>query len=231
MILTLPKNELKYYLGKQLENFFPDGLTEKYYKGRDIDIALDLALQRTENCFKHINNAAYSDEKGQTYFSHLHSDQYSQFLYFFMNSLWQESENKNICDKIILLNRTLNSIFVSYKCALPDIFFFGHPVGTILGNAKYSDYLYVSQNVTVNTGEGGKKSLIPELGKGLFLAPGAKIISDEKIGDRVALGVDAVVYKQEIGDDKLVIREETGNIVIKENKKCIQQSFFRTTIK
>lgn len=231
MILTLTRKELRGYLGKQLESFFPDGLTEKYYKGKDIDIALDLALERVENCFKHINNPAYSDEDGQTYFSHLHSDQYSQFLCLFMNSLWRESENKNICDKIILLNRMLNSIFVSYKCKLPDIFFFGHPVGTILGNAQYSDYLYVSQNVTVNTGENGRKSLTPKLGKGLFLAAGAKIIGDETIGDRVAIGVDAVVYKQKIGDDKLVIRDETGNIVVKENKKCIQQSFFRTAIK
>lgn len=231
MILTLPENELKHYLGKQLEHFFPDGLTEKYYKGKDIDIALDLALERLENCFKHINNPAYSDESGQTYFSYLHSDQYSQFLCFFMNSLWKASQNRNICDKIILLNRALNGIFVSYKCELPDIFFFGHPVGTILGNARYSDYLYVSQNVTVNTGGNGGKSLTPELGKGLFLAAGAKIIGDEKIGDRVAIGVDAVVYKREIGNDKLVIRDENGNIVVKENKKCIQQSFFRTAIK
>lgn len=196
----------------------------------DIDRAFDLSLDRVENCFKHISNAAYCDDSGQTYFSHTHADQYAQLLYFYMNSLWKESENKIICDKMLILNRMLHSIFISYKCALPDIFILGHPVGTILGNAQYSDYLYVSQNVTVNTGS-ATSGATPKLGKGLFLAAGAKIIGEEEIGDRVSIGVDAVVYKKKIESDKIVIRDESGKIVIKDNTKCIQQSLFRTEIR
>ena len=229
MELFLEKDELKYYLERQMENYFPDNLTEKYFRGADVNYALDEALIRLENCFKHINNPVYSNEKGQTFFSHLHSDQYSQFLYFFMNSLWKKSQNKVICDKTLLLNKLLNNLFVSYKCELPDIFLFAHPVGTIIGNAKYSDYLVVFQNVTVNTGE-GRSCLSPVLGKGLMLAAGAKIIGNESIGDRVIIGVDAVVYKQSINNDKMVIRNKLGEIEIKENTNCIQQNFFRTQI-
>lgn len=229
MIMTLTTTELRLFLGRQLETFFPDGLTERYYTGKDIDWAINAALERLEYCFKHINRSAYSDENGQTYFSHLHSDQYSQFLYYFMNSLWKKSENKIICDKCIILNKCLNNMFVSYKCELPDIFLLGHPIGTILGNAKYSDYLVVFQNVTVNTGE-KQGELTPKLGKGLFLASGAQIIGEETIGDRVNVGVDAVVYKMSICNDKTVVRDEKGMIIITDSKKCKAQQYFRTPI-
>lgn len=230
MKLSMEKNELKRYIGKQMDHFFPDGSITKYYAGTDIDRAFNLSIDRVENCFKHISNTAYCDDWGQTYFSHTHADQYAQLLYFYMNSLWKESENKIICDKMLVLNRMLHSIFISYKCAMPDIFILGHPVGTILGNAQYSDYLYISQNVTVNTGS-STNGATPKLGKGLFLAAGAKIIGEEEIGDRVSIGVDAVVYKKKIESDKLVIRDESGKIVIKDNVKCIQQSLFRTEIR
>lgn len=228
MIMTLTTTELSLFLGKQLESFFPDGLTERYYKGKDVDWALNMALERLEYCFKHINRPAYSDESGQTYFSHLHSDQYSQFLYFFMNSLWKKSENKIICDKCIILNKCLNNMFVSYKGELPDIFLFMHPIGTILGNAKYSDYLVVLQNVTVNTGGAGE--LAPKLGKGLFLASGAQIIGEEPVGDRVSIGVNAVVYKTSIGNDKIVICDKNGKVQIMDSEKCKAYEYFRTPI-
>ena len=75
------RSELQEYLASQLEHFFPD----KYkFKGNDIDIAMKLALERLENCFKYINIPAYSDNKGQTFFSYLHSDQYAHFYIIFL---------------------------------------------------------------------------------------------------------------------------------------------------
>lgn len=120
MQLSMDKDELKYYLKNQLSHFFPD---EYRMEGKDIDTAFELGLYRLENCFKYLTFPAYCDESGQTYFSHLHGDQYAQFLYYFSNSLWGVSENKPICDKLMYLNRLLNNFFFSYKGKLPDIFF------------------------------------------------------------------------------------------------------------
>lgn len=229
MKLVIDKKELKEYTGRQLEHFFPD----KYkLEGNDVDVAFELALERLENCFKYISFPAYSDDKGQTFFSHLHSDQYAQYLYFFANTLWKQSENKPLCDKLIFLNRVLNNFFVSYKGTLPDIFFLGHPIGSIIGNASYSDYLVVFQNVTINTGQSEEGKLAPVLGKGLFLGAGAKIIGNKTIGDRVSISVDTVIYNQEIPDDKVAITDKNGNIVIKERNKnkCMAQNYFRVEI-
>jgi len=110
MRLSLPKDELKEYAAKQLEYLYPD----KYaMRGSDIDQAFDLALERVEYSFSRTTVRDYSDNHGGASFSHLHSDQYAQFLYYFSNSLWKISENKPICDKLICLNKALNGFFFS----------------------------------------------------------------------------------------------------------------------
>lgn len=229
MILSMQTIELKEYVSKQLENFFPD-----HHKlvGQDIDSAFILAIERLENCYKYISVPSYSNNKGETYFSHLHSDQYAQFLYFFSNSLWKISENKPICDKLIFLNRVLNNMFISYKCALPDIFFLGHSIGSIIGNAVYSNFLVVFQNVTINTSTDKTGGPAPILGKGLFLGAGAKIIGNQTIGDRVSIGVDAVIYNQKIDHDSVIIRNSLGTVEINSRKKnqCMAQNYFNVEI-
>lgn len=229
MQLSMQADDLKRYLENQLDIFFPDGYK---MQGKDVDSAFSLGLERLENCFKYIAFPAYCDDGGQTYFSHLHADQYAQFLYFFSNSLWKISENKPICDKVMALNRALNNFFFSYKGQLPDIFFLGHPIGSILGNAVYSDYLVVFQNVTINTSADEDGNPSPILGKGLFLGAGAKIIGNKRIGDRVSISVDTVVYNQEIPDDKVVLKNNFGEIKVTDRKKkcCMAQNYFRVPI-
>ncbi|RJE85649.1 serine acetyltransferase [Paenibacillus sp. 1011MAR3C5] len=229
MITSLTTTELKSYISSQLNLFFPD----KYkFEGHDVDSAMGLALERTEYCFKHITLRGFTQD-GQAYFSHLHSDQYSQFLFFLSNSLWKISENRPLCDKLIFLNKALNGLFYSYKSGLPDIFLFGHPVGSIIGNAVYSDFLVIFQNVTINTDEDENGNPAPRLGKGLFLGAGAKIIGNKPIGDRVSIGVDALVHNTAIESDSVVIKDSTGNVIISKRKKdqCMAQRYFSVEIK
>lgn len=227
MIISLRSIELKNYIANQLDFLYPDGYR---LKGKDVDTAFELALDRVENCFKHITLRGYRNENKEACFSHLHSDQYSQFLYFFSNSLWNVSQNSKLCSKLINLNKALNGMFYSYKCKLPDIFLFAHPVGSIIGNASYSDGLVIFQNVTINTGNDlGGIDTTPKLGKGLFLGAGAKIIGEKPIGNRVSIGVDAMVYNKEISDDIVVIRDsETDKMLFKPRKKrsCMAQNYF-----
>ena len=215
MEISLSKYDLKQFIKDQLAFYLPDRYV---FSGDDVDKALNLSLERTEYCFKFIAIDAYNNN-GQTYFYHLHTDQYSQFLFFLSNSLWQLSENKVLCDKIIVLNRILNGCWFSYKALLPDIFFLDHPVGTVLGNAKYSDFLVVTQNVTVETNYDEVGNSAPYLGKGLFLSAGAKIIGNKPVGDRVSLGVDTVVFNKEIENDSIVYRDSEGKINIKKRTK------------
>lgn len=234
MELLLKKDELQEYVRRQLNTFLPDHYD---FTGRDVDSAMRLALDRTEYCFEKVSLRGYSVETSegvwQAKFSHLHSDQYSQFLYFLSNSLWQISQNTVLCSKIINLNKILNGMFYSFKGGLPDIFVFGHPVGTIIGNASYSDFLVIFQNVTINTGTESGTGEDLKLGKGLFLGAGAKIIGNSPIGDRVSIGVDAVVNQQRIEDDSVVLKNDRGEIIIKPRKKetCMAQNYFNVPIR
>lgn len=228
MRLSLGRDELFQYINRQLDYGFPDGYR---LEGDDVKGCFDLALERLEYCFQYINVPAYSDNNGQTFFSHLHSDQYAHFLYYFSNTLWLKTQKKELCDKLICLNKALNGFFYSYKGILPDVFFFGHPVGSVIGNADYSNYLVIFQNVTINTA-GTAEVPAPKLGKGLFCAAGAKIIGDKPIGDRVSIGVDALVYDNEVIDDSVVERNAEGECIIRPRRAehCMAQQYFNIDI-
>lgn len=229
MKISINKEELQYYIAKQLEYRFPDRKSCLDFKESINRRAFDEALDRLEFCFKHIKVTGYSVEDGgikHSYFNHLHSDQYSQFLYFFSNSLWKMNGNPDICSKLILLNKELNGCWYSYKGNLPDIFLLMHPVGSVLGykNVKYSDYLVILQNVTINaTWE------LLELGEHLFLGAGCKIIGDGKIGNRVSIGANALIKNPNIPDDYIAYQDiKTGLITQKPNKKemCFTKEYY-----
>ncbi len=162
----------------------------------------------------------------QSFFNHLHSDQYAQFLYFFSNSLWKMDGNPDLCSKLILLNRDLHGCWFSYKGNLPDIFLLVHPLGSILGNknVKYSNYLVVLQNVTIN---GNEEPL--ELGEYLFCGTGSKIIGSGKIGNRVSIGANALIRNPNIQDDFITYQDvKTGMIMQTHNRKeiCFARKYY-----
>lgn len=117
---------------------------------------------------------------------------------------------------------------MSYKCPMPNIFILAHPVGSVIGNAKYSDGLYISQNVTINTHINENGELDLRIGKGCFMGAGAKIIGNKPIGDRVSIGVNTLIYDKIIEDDSVCTRNEKGEIVVRRRKreKCMASRVF-----
>lgn len=229
MILSLPSGELLSYIEKQANHLFPDNTS---FKGDDIKSAFILGLDRLENCIKSITLPGYHNDKGETVFSHMHADQYAQLLYFFGNSLWRMGGSKAVCDKLLAMNRVLHSLFLSYKCNMPDYFVLGHPLGTILGNADYSNFLVVFQGVTVNTEKDADGNPAPHLGKGLFLAAHSKIIGNQTIGDRVSLSVSTMIYGKDIPSDCVALTNENGVVEIRPRGKeqCMAQNYFNIPI-
>ena len=229
MILSLPKQELLSFVCRQAEHLLPDNVK---MNGKDLDSAFSLALERLENSIQTITLPGYHNEHGEPTFSHMHADQYAQLLYFFGNSLWRLSQNRPICDKLLAMNRILHSLFLSYKCNMPEHFVLGHPIGTILGNADYGDFLVVFQGVTVNTAQDENGEAAPHLGKGLFLAAHSKIIGSQTVGNRVSIGVNAMLYGQDVPDDGVVLVNAEGKTEIRQRKKklCKAQDYFNVPV-
>lgn len=223
MQISLRIEELQVYVKNQLGNFYPDCYN---FEGNDVNSAMNLALDRLEYCFKHINFRGYN-KNGIPNFSHLHSDQYSTFLYFLSNSLWKISENKVLCDKLILLNRALHGIWFSYKGKLPDIFFLMHPIGTVLGNANYNNFLVVYQNVTVNSNFDENGNIAPKIGEQVVLGTGTSILGNKDIGNNVSI-TDVPIFNQYIPDNSIVFRNSEGKVEVRNNEKKnkVLRSFF-----
>lgn len=225
MKLSMSSIDLFDYTSSQLQHFYPSGRALASDEGCFRSFLR--ALERVEECFKHIVLRGYS-EGGEATFNALHSDQYSQYLYILSNQLWHDGAREDHSRKLLSLNRALNGIFVSYKLDLPPHFLFGHPLGTILGNASYGDGLVVYQGVTINSGKDGSGEFVPQIGRGCFFAAGSKVIGVEPIGDRVSVGVDAVVYKRPVPADSVVLNRNGASQIYPraDNKECFSQQFF-----
>ena len=223
MICSLTNERLLDYVINQLNTFFPD---ENDISKELIRHSFDIALKRLEFCFRPIKIPGYKKD-GETYFNHLHTDQYTQFLYFLGNQIWLDGGDEKICSKLVNLIRIISGMFVTYKCKLPKIFVFYHADGSVIGNADYSDYLVVFQNVTINTALDQNGETAPKIGKGVFFGTGAKLIGNQSIGDRVSIGANVCIYNQKIPADA-VVTNENNKITIRKRKKkeCLVQQFF-----
>lgn len=221
---TLSAEALAAFTQKQLDFYIPDGYT--------IDqpswiCAVNAALQRCDRCFQHIRIPQYKAPDGESTFSHLHRDQYATFLYFLGNTIYTRYGQKQLCDKLLNLQSILHSFFLSYKCEMPDVFVLAHPVGSIIGNAKYSNGLYISQNVTINTHTDSFGNVDLRVGKGVMFSANVTVIGNQPIGNRVSIGANVLIYNQKIEDDYTCINEG-GQIKIRPriNEKCFAEQIF-----
>ncbi len=107
----------------------------------------------------------------------------------------------------------LNACDLFYEVELPDIFRLDHPVGTVMGRAKYSDYFLFSQNCTV----GNNRGIYPQIGQHVWMCTNASIIGNCIIGNNVIIGANACVKDQNIPDNSIVFGQ-SPNLIIKEQK-------------
>jgi serine O-acetyltransferase len=196
MILSLKKNLLIRYVKKQLRSFFPDKISS-----RKIEKNVDEVIDRLSYCFLRIQDK-YFLKDSQRYFNHLNSSHYAMFLYFLSNSIYRNNADIELCEKIFYLNKIMNGIDVFYSVELPDIFLFSHPLGTVLGRAKYSDYFLVLQNCTI----GGNRNLeYPSIGKNVSVYRGASIIGKCTIGDNCKISANSLVLDMDLDPNTIYI--------------------------
>lgn len=193
MKLTLSRDALRAYVGRLLENEFPDGGVH------DLPRAIDLALERTEHCFARVALRGYRDEDGAR-FDHLHGDQFAAFVYFASNSAWRDLGDAALAHKLSLLNRARHALLIMPDTQLPDVFVIPHTVGTVIGKASYSDYLVVCQNVTV------ANDLTTHLtfGPGVILFPGAFVVGKGSIGEGCVVAANATLQYQDVPPNTIV---------------------------
>ena len=156
-------------------------------------------ISRCEYCFSRTDNKYYSCE-GETYFNPYQSAQYTIFLYYFSNKIYHETTARLLADKLYYLNKVMNGCDLFYEIGLPRFFHLDHPVGSVMGRAKYGEGFSFGQNCTV----GNNRGIYPVLGENVRMCANSSIIGNCNIGDNVIIGANSGVKDENIPDNSLV---------------------------
>ena len=224
MILSLSSDDLKVYVTRQLNHFFPD---KQVIKSSDLDKVLDVAIDRVNYCFDKVANERYN-KNGQTILNHLYADHYLIFLWFLSNTFWKNSNNTLIATKLYYLNKCLHAFDCMYDTGLPDIFLVFHGAGTMLGKATYSNYFVVLQGCTV----GANKGIYPVFENGVAIAANSSVIGNCKISKRSTIGTGTTILDTDTSTDSTTFIDfGTGKLEIKSSKTCYAQQFYNFDLK
>ena len=102
-----------------------------------------------DKCFSHIKNKYYH-KGGETFFNPLHVAQWTMFLYQMAYEIKGVfPENIDLCDKIYGISKSFSSADIYYEVKMPEIWFFDHPQGSVMGRAEYSNFFSFGQGCTV----------------------------------------------------------------------------------
>jgi serine O-acetyltransferase len=196
MKIPIGESSLFNLVSNQVQNLFMAETSELVA----IKNAFPEALKRSSHCFSASTSKYYWDNH-ELIFNPYHSGQYTIFLYFLANQLWRVSPNVNqIANKIYYLNKTLNGLDIYYEIETPSIFFLDHPVGSVLGRAKYGEGFSFSQNCTVGNNHG----IYPTIGKNVTMHLGSKILGKCQIGDNAVISANSYIIDQDVPEGALV---------------------------
>lgn len=167
----------------------------------------DEVLERVEKNFSKRNNKYYSttnsDGVKETFFDPLHTCQWFIFIYYMSNTIYKNEKSaqaKELCDKLYCLSKMISGADLYYEVDMPEYFACDHPVGTVIGRAKYGEGFMFLQGCTV----GNNKGVYPVIGKDVILCSGAKILGDCKIGDKAIISANAYVKDQDVPEGMIV---------------------------
>lgn len=204
-VSSLSANELATLAVRQLNTLFPD---TQLVRTVDLVMAIPCALGRLEHCFNHIQNRYFFNGTSAV-FDHLNGDHYAMWLYLLASELFQKGGPTKLCNKLFLLNKALHGCDIYYEVELPSVFLLVHPLGTVLGRAKYEDYLMVYQHVCV----GSNHDVYPTLGPNLTLHPGSSVLGRSSVGENCSIASNSLLLDSELSSNYIYIGNPRDYVV------------------
>jgi serine O-acetyltransferase len=155
--------------------------------------------------------------------SHWNVDQCIHY-YVFLQSLLYDHGHQQLSERVYYYLRTNFNIDIFPSRRLPDNILFVHPLGSILGNARYSNYMVVYQGVTVG---GNTKLEYPAIGEDAVFYSGAKVIGNSRIGHNAVIGAGVTINNEEIPDNTVVFLDQNNLRQFKLNKQDNRRKYFQ----
>jgi len=215
MIFAIPKEDILAQLLMQLKSHF--FITEE--EQTVIEARFENALAACEENFSHSANKYYFVKEGEAKmcrFNPYHAVQYMTFLYYLSHDIYKNANIGQLCDKIYYLNKIFHSVDLFYAIELPAHFGAEHPLGAVMGRAKYNNGFFFYQGCTVG-GTRDKQGYLhyPELGKNVHMYSNSSILGNCHIGNNVNIGAGCIVKNQDVPDNSIVFGQ-SPNLIVKE---------------
>lgn len=209
----LPKEGIYPLVKKQLTNYFP-ALTDE--EDQQLKKSVEKAIEASVNNFSKSDNKYFTrivDGERVVRFNPYHSIQWMTFLYYLSHDLYINSST--VCDKIYYLNKIMHSVDLFYAIELPEIWSAEHPLGSVMGRAKYSNGFFFYQGCTVGGTRDKEGNLYyPELEENVKMYANASILGRSHIGRNAQIGAGALVKNQDVPADSIVFGQ-SPNLIIK----------------
>ena len=152
-----------------------------------------------------------------------HADEYTSFLFFLSSEAWRDGSSE-IAELAYFLNRRLNNFDCFYTRQMPDVFHLEHPIGSVIGQAKFGEYLVVYQGVAVG---GDMKLRYPEIGQGVALFAKSSVLGAAKVGSNCAIGAGVQVYGGSVPSDTAVSLRDVSGVTFSQLSWSVQERFFK----
>lgn len=76
-------------------------------------------------------------------------------------------------------------------------------MGSVLGKAKYSDYLFVYQGITIGGNRNGKELFHPTIGNNVVLYANATVLGKTVLGDNAIIAVNSYLINENIPSNSI----------------------------
>lgn len=209
MHLIIPKEDILKQLFLQLSSNF---LVNKVDENIVTDY-LDITLESCEYNFKRSDNKRFKSSGGN--FNPYHTVQYMIFLYYLSHNIYIGTKNIMVCDKLYYLNKILNGVDLFYQIELPKVFGAEHPIGSVMGRAKYGNNFFFYQGCTVGGTHDKKMEVIhyPIIEDNVRMFSNASILGRSHIGCNVDVGAGCIIKNQDVPSDSIVFGESPDLII------------------
>lgn len=187
-------NELIKVTSRQLENLY--GLSDE---DKNLLLSSGGVYDQTTYCLSHSESKYF---KG--YIDPYNGVMYCNWLYWLSRFAYQQRESR-MADKIYGLNKALHAVELFYAVELPSIWSCEHPLGSVMGRAKYGDGFFFYQGCTVG-GNRDKEGVLhyPVIGRNVKMYSDSKIIGKSVIGDNCIIAANAYIKDAVIPGGSLV---------------------------
>lgn len=212
-MLSYDKEEIEKLVIGQLNSFcwqYDENIIRNY---------IDIAMKRMESCMSKLQNKHVAEQ-----FSPYHTVSWSVFLYYLSNALGTDLKHSHAREAEVTyyLNKVMHANDWFYGIQLPEHFWAEHPLGSVLGRAKYGDYFFVYQGTTVGGNRKNGELFYPTIGERVLMYANSTILGGCTIGNNVIISANTYLINETIPDNSIVFGT-SPNITVKSKTESQMQ--------